>query len=529
MLAHACDGGGLEFFPARLLAVLDGNGERDEVLVGFCLTLDREDSDEPALERIFARAMISQPCADNGCALAGIPTLSRDELRNDAGFELHSQAGRQICAPGSDALRKETVPTLHQDEHGQVFRRHPLVVPRRGLRFATEAKPIEAVSRESQKIRQLADRWKRRAAQELDRHGALVIREVDFDRLRRARQVHDAQDGVVAVLAQIHQYFAVARTDELQGAAAKGLRGLAHLEHALHPIQQRGAVALLCLDIDGLEAVDRVHDRREKQLLRVGAGEPRVAVEAPLHRGPHAVAVAQKEVVAHADLVAVVDDRRARHGEQQAVHEFDALAVVLEQRREPAADAEIEARARVGGVRLVHVVALTARDHLEGELVMVAQEDGPLAIVGNVGCLLHDLHDGMAIFLGDRHVHAWHQGKVIRHVAFVAVAEVVAHVLRPLVRFRQQHAIGVFLRDDLPDRFDDGVGFLEILVAGALALDEVGNGVEPEPVHAIGEPEFHDADDGAHHVRVVEVEIGLMTEEAMPVVGLGYRIPGPVG
>ena len=91
---------------------------------------------------------------------------------------------------------------------------------------------------------------------------------------------------------------------------------------------------------------------------RIGAREAAVAVGRPLHRRAHAVAVAEMDVVAHADLVAVVDHRRAGHREQQAVHQLDAAAVVLQQRRQPAADAEIDARAPVGGVGLPQIVAL---------------------------------------------------------------------------------------------------------------------------------------------------------------------------
>ena len=87
------------------------------------------------------------------------------------------------------------------------------------------------------------------------------------------------------------------------------------------------------------------------------------------------------DVVAHADLVAVVDDRRARHGEQQAVHQLDAAAVALQQRREAAADAEIDARAPVGGVGLPEIVALGVGHHFERQLVVVAQEDRPLAVL----------------------------------------------------------------------------------------------------------------------------------------------------
>ena len=50
---------------------------------------------------------------------------------------------------------------------------------------------------------------------------------------------------------------------------------------------------------------------------------------------------------------------------------------------------------------------------------------------------------GMAVLLRDRHVHARHQREVVRHVAFVAVAEVLAHVLRPLVGLGEEEPVVV--------------------------------------------------------------------------------------
>ena len=129
----------------------------------------------------------------------------------------------------------------------------------------------------------------------------------------------------------------------------------------------------------------------------VGAGEAGVAVARPLHGRAHAVAVAQVDVVAHADLVAVVDDGRAGQGEQQAVHQLDAPAAVVHQRRQPAADAQVDPHARVRRVLAVHVVALLVGHHLQRQLVVVAQEDGPLAVVGDVRRLLHDFDDGRAV------------------------------------------------------------------------------------------------------------------------------------
>ena len=138
--------------------------------------------------------------------------------------------------------------------------------------------------------------------------------------------------------------------------------------------------------------------------------------------------------------------------------------VVLHQRREAAADAEVDARARVGGVHPVHVVALAAGHHLERELVVVAQEDRPLAARGDVRRLLHDLDHRVAVLLRDRHVHARHEREVERHVALVAVAEVLAHVLGPLVGLGEQQAVPVVRVERGADLLDDRVRLGQVLV-----------------------------------------------------------------
>ena len=160
---------------------------------------------------------------------------------------------------------------------------------------------------------------------------------------------------------------------------------------------------------------------------------------------------------------------------------------------------------------------------------MVAQEDRPLAVGRDVGRLAHDLHHRVAVLLRDRHVEARHQRKVVRHVALVAVAEVLAHVLGPLVGLGEQHAPGVVLASSArADALDHRVGLGQVLVVGALALAQVRNRVEPEAVDAHVEPELHGADHRPQHLRVVEVEVGLVAEEAVPVVRLRDRVPRPV-
>src|SRR5207245_566713 len=54
---------------------------------------------------------------------------------------------------------------------------------------------------------------------------------------------------------------------------------------------------------------DRSQDRLEEELGPVGAREAPVPVARPRHRDPHPVAVAEGDVVTHADLVPVIEHR----------------------------------------------------------------------------------------------------------------------------------------------------------------------------------------------------------------------------
>ena len=133
--------------------------------------------------------------------------------------------------------------------------------------------------------------------------------------------------------------------------------------------------------------------------------------------------------------------------EQQRIQQLDAAAIVIEQWCKPAPDAHIHAHARIGRIGKVHVVAFVGGHHFQRELVVIAQEQRPLAVVGNGRRLRHDVGDGQAIFLPQRHVNARHERKVKRHVALVAVAEIRPHIGRPLIGFGQNQPVCVLLID----------------------------------------------------------------------------------
>ena len=186
-------------------------------------------------------------------------------------------------------------------------------------------------------------------------------------------------------------------------------------------------------------------------------------------------------------------------------------------RRQAAADAEIDPRPPVGGVVVPQVIALAVGHHFERQLVMVAQEHRPLAVLRDLRRLAHDVGDRVTVLGRHRHVDARHQREVERHVAFVAGAEILQHVLRPLVGLGQQHAVVVAAVELVAQPAQDLVRFRQVLVVGALALDQVGHGVEPHAVDPEVEPVPHDVGDRAEHPRVVEIEVGLVRVEAVPV------------
>jgi hypothetical protein len=160
---------------------------------------------------------------------------------------------------------------------------------------------------------------------------------------------------------------------------------------------------------------------------------------------------------------------------------------------------------------------------------VVAQEQPPLAALGQRRGAPQDVDDGLDVLLAQRHEDARHHREVERHVALVPVAEVRAHVLRPLVGLGQEHPPGVVAVDGAADLLDHPVGLGEVLAARSVALHEVGDGVEAEPVDPQVQPEAHDVEDLLDDPRVVEVEVRLVAEEAVPVEGAGDGVPGPVG
>ena len=115
------------------------------------------------------------------------------------------------------------------------------------------------------------------------------------------------------------------------------------------------------------------------------------------------------------------------------------------------------------------------------------------------------------------------------HVELITIAKVMPYILGPLVGFGEQHPVREVLVELLAEELQHRVGLRQVLTGRALTFDEVRHGVDAEPVHSEVEPELHHFPHFLTHYGVVVVQVGLMTEEPVPVVLLGLRIPGPVG
>ena len=136
---------------------------------------------------------------------------------------------------------------------------------------------------------------------------------------------------------------------------------------------------------------------------------------------------------------------------------------------------------------------------------MVTQEHRPLTGVRNIRRLPHDVGDGMPVFGGDRHVNARHQRKMERHVAFVARSEVLQHVFGPLIGLGEQHAVAIVHIKLAPQPLQDLMGFGQVFVYRALALDQIRHCVETHSVDPQIEPKAHNVGNRAENSRIVEV------------------------
>ena len=183
---------------------------------------------------------------------------------------------------------------------------------------------------------------------------------------------------------------------------------------------------------------------------------------------------------------------------------------------------------RIGGVDAIHVIPLLIGHHFERQLVVIAQEHGPLAAIGNRRCLIEDVDDRKPVLHLQRHEHARHERKVEVHVRFVALAKVSDRIFRPLIGLREQHAVGKFCIDMCAQLAEIVMGLRQIFAACTFAFVKIRDGVETESVDTHGEPKIAHLLESFEDGRIVEIQVRLMRIKAMPVIGFRDRVPCPI-
>src|SRR5205823_7608423 len=98
-----------------------------------------------------------------------------------------------------------------------------------------------------------------------------------------------------------------------------------------------------------------------------------------------------------------------------------------------------------------------------------------------------------------------------------------------LVRFREKDSLLELPVGVAAQLLQKLMRLAQIFAVCPFPLEEIGHRIEPQSVHTHAEPEIDHTEHRAPNRGRVVVEIRLVGVEAMPVIGLGERVPGPVG
>ena len=134
--------------------------------------------------------------------------------------------------------------------------------------------------------------------------------------MNKAREVGNDEDHFTLVSADECQDVVIVRIEELERAAAKRLVTLSHCNQAFHPPKHRVWIVLLRLHVESFVMRIGVNHNRQVKAVGTRSREAGVSIGAPLHWSANTVSVAKINVVAHADFVAVIDDRRTGEREE---------------------------------------------------------------------------------------------------------------------------------------------------------------------------------------------------------------------
>lgn len=299
---------------------------------------------------------------------------------------------------------------------------------------------------------------------------------------------------------------------------------------------QQGVGVLLLVghvDVVGTEAPA---DQRSGHVLRVGVGEAAVRAGGPLHRGPHRHALVEIEVLTHADLLAVVERGGAGKGEQQRVDHAQPLRVAVEHRRQAAAQTpSVELHPLLGAELGEDLLPLGLAELVQGQLVVVAHERHPLAVVRDLRPGAKGVGQGGRVPPRQRQVQVLHVHEVEDHGQLLAVldAEEGQLLLVGQIHLAQQHGPAVAPAREAAQVPQKRVGIAQAALVLDLVVqadrEELGHRVDAEAVQTELQPEAHDLGDLVPDPRVADVEIGLVPVEAVQVPVPGDLVLRPDG
>ncbi len=249
----------------------------------------------------------------------------------------------------------------------------------------------------------------------------------------------------------------------------------------------------------------------------------------PLHGGAHRVALVQRQIVSHTDLVAVAHHRRTWKREESAVGDLHVRSIAEHGCQTSPDPPLVELHVLLGPELLEDAFPLLIRQASEIQLVVVAEKVRPLPQLRNVTGSKQRLPKRDRIRGGQRVEEVLVDPEVEHHVdpAGAVTLEVLARLLGEHIGLAKQHRITQTPLEKAPHLRQVIEVEIPRTAFGGARFDHEGDGVQAKSCDPLLQPEPHDAAGGGAHPRIVHVQVRLVLVEAVEVVRLGFAIVGP--
>ena len=218
--------------------------------------------------------------------------------------------------------------------------------------------------------------------------------------------------------------------------------------------------------------------------------------------------------------------------EREAVEHPDPALVAADHRRQPPPQpAAVELQLLLGPEGGEHLGALVLGELVERQLVVVADEVRPLAVLGDLRQRRERVAQRRRVPAREREVHRLVDDEREDHVQLVAVlvAEERPLLVRRQVDLAHQDRVAAAAADEAAQVAQQLVRVVQRALRQPDRLEQERDGVDAEAGQALVEPVADDLRDLVAHGRVRDVEVRLVGVEAVQVPLPRLRVPGPVG